>query len=154
MLKQVGLLSVVAVTFTGCVVAPFDDGRYHSNQYGYANQYGYSGQYGGSYGQRYDRSYGRVNSPQHRPNSPRPNSNSRPDDTHKPNVHKPNVQKPSSQHPSNVHRPSAKPQTPAKPNTSKPQQQKPQQQRPKVTPEDKAKTPGGFNSQRPLRPQV
>ncbi|MEN8992583.1 MULTISPECIES: hypothetical protein [Acinetobacter] len=149
MLKQVALLSVVAVTFTGCVVAPFDDGRYHSNQYGYANQYGYSGQYGGSYGQRYDRSYGRVNSPQHRPNSPRPNSNSRPDDTHKPNV-----QKPSSQHPSNVHRPSAKPQTPAKPNTSKPQQQKPQQQRPKVTPVDKAKTPGGFNSQRPLRPQV
>ncbi|UIJ74897.1 hypothetical protein [Acinetobacter sp. SH20PTE14] len=149
MLKQVALLSVVAVTFTGCVVAPFDDGRYHSNQYGYANQYGYSGQYGGSYGQRYDRSYGRVNSPQHRPNSPRPNSNSRPDDTHKPNV-----QKPSSQHPSNVHRPSAKPQTPAKPNRSKPQQQKPQQQRPKVTLVDKAKTTGGFNSQRPLRPQV
>ena len=47
MLKQVALLSVVAITFTGCVVAPFDDGRYHSNQYGYANQYGYSGQYGG-----------------------------------------------------------------------------------------------------------
>ncbi|WP_180041657.1 MULTISPECIES: hypothetical protein [unclassified Acinetobacter] len=85
MLKQVALLSVVAVTFTGCVVAPFDDGRYHSNQYGYANQYGYSGQYGGAYGQRYDssqrydRSYSRVNSPQHRPNSPRSNSNNRPD---------------------------------------------------------------------------
>ena len=154
MLKQVALLSVVAVTFTGCVVAPFDDGRYHSNKYGY------SGQHGGTYGQRYDssqrydRSYGRVNSPQHRPNSPRSNSNNRPDNIYKPNAHNPNVQNPSSQHPSNVQRPSSKPQTSAKPNTSKPQQQKPQQQRPKVTPVDKAKNTGGFNSQRPLRPQV
>lgn len=39
MFKKTILLSVFAVSLTGCVVAPFDDHPRHSNGYGYSDRH-------------------------------------------------------------------------------------------------------------------
>lgn len=146
MLKQVSLLSVLAISLTGCVVAPFDDGSRYSSQYGYGSSHRYSNSYG------YERPQFRPNQPQYRPHHQRPQhvgstQQHRPWDNQRPNVQRP------SQHKPNVNKPqTAKPQT-TKPVTKPKPNAQSQKKRPNVAPAVKLST-GGFNAQRPLRPQI
>jgi hypothetical protein len=133
MIKQTLLLSLVGITLTGCVVAPFDDGPYYSSS--------------PSYGHGYNRPHWNNNNghrpppkpikPQH-PNWKPPQSkppqhgqkpppNYRPPQQVKPNFKQPRIEMDKGRPTPNVHR-------------SKPQ---------KMTPLNAPRMP---NSQRPLRP--